>query len=71
MPEIPEITSRAKEIKQDLTGKKIVNVEISAAKMLECYPRRISIRFEGCNNPRFHPPGQMDTGKTYFRMAFA
>jgi formamidopyrimidine-DNA glycosylase len=38
MPEIPEIASRAKEIKQYLTGKSIVNVEILQPKCLNISP---------------------------------
>jgi formamidopyrimidine-DNA glycosylase len=38
MPEIPEIASRASEIKQHLVGKKIINVEILQPKCLNISP---------------------------------
>jgi formamidopyrimidine-DNA glycosylase len=38
MPELPEIASRAKEIKQSLVGKKILNVEILQPKCLNIPP---------------------------------
>ena len=46
MPEIPEITSRAKEIKQHLAGKSISKVEVLQPKCLNITTRRISNEFD-------------------------
>lgn len=47
MPEIPEITSRAKEIKQHLSGKKIVNVDILQPKCLNVTPEEFQTGLTG------------------------
>ncbi len=68
MPELPEIASRAKEIKQLLVGKKIQGVEILATKMLEYPPRGIQSNLINSTILDSTHRGKWIQVKTHFRL---